>query len=198
MKLIITSIAAFASTNIDDIFLLMLFFGNKSYTSKHVVLGQFTGMITLILASFVGSLASLFVDKAYIGLLGFLPLFLGIRGFITLLNKRNKIPELIVEKNSKANSIISIAAVTIANGGDNIGIYIPLFATLTLMGKVITISIFLIMTAVWCFIGKYLSKHPMVAKGIDRYGHIATPVVLIGLSIYILYESSAYLLIFKE
>jgi cadmium resistance protein CadD (predicted permease) len=85
--------------------------------------------------------------------------------------------------------------VTIANGSDNIGIYIPLFATLIMPQKAIMIFIFFVMVAVWCFIAKYLSKHPTIARTIDRYGHIITPIVLIALGIYILIESKTFQLL---
>jgi cadmium resistance protein CadD (predicted permease) len=57
------------------------------------------------------------------------------------------------------------------------------------------ICIFLVMVALWCLIGKYLTKHPAIAKAINRHEHIITPVVLILLGIYILYESGSFALI---
>lgn len=190
MELIITSVIAFASTNIDDIFVLMLFFGNKNYKPKHVIIGQYLGMGTLIAFSFAGSFIGLVIDKTYIGLLGLLPIFLGIKALVVHYKKKKILDE--EDKETKVSehngSIFSVAGVTIANGGDNIGIYIPLFVTLTLSGKLVMITIFLIMIAVWCYAGWYLSKHPAIARIIDKYGHIFTPIVLILLGLYILYQ----------
>ena len=96
-----------------------------------------------------------------------------------------------------ASSILPlIAAVTIANGGDNIGIYIPLFAMQTLQEKAIVIGLFLLMVGVWCGTALYLSKHPSVVRTIDKYGHMITPIVLILLGIYILFESGSLALLF--
>lgn len=193
MELIIASIIAFASTNIDDIFVLMLFFGNKTYRTKDIVIGQYLGVGTLILISLIGSFAGLLIDKKYIGLLGLLPIFLGIRALLQYLRQKNveELPETSVGK----NSVFTVAAVTFANGGDNIGIYIPLFATLSLIGRAIMISIFLLMIALWCLAGRYLSSHPAIAKVISKYGHILTPVVLVLLGLYILYESGSFSLL---
>ncbi len=193
MELIITSVIAFASTNIDDIFVLMLFFGNKNYKPKHVIIGQYLGIGILIAISFAGSFIGIVIDKTYIGLLGLLPIFLGIKALVVHYKKKKIFDE--EDKETKVSehngSIFSVAGVTIANGGDNIGIYIPLFVTLTLSGKLVMITIFLIMIAVWCYAGWYLSKHPAIARIIDKYGHIFTPIVLILLGLYILYQSGS-------
>lgn len=192
MDLIFTSIVAFASTNIDDIFILMLFFANKEYKTKQVVLGQYLGIIALITISLVGSLIGLLIEKKYIGLLGLLPVYFGIRSIVQLIRHKaeNKQDEERLNIR-KSNKTLSVAAVTFANGGDNIGIYIPLFATLLLPEKAIMISTFLIMVAGWCFAAGYLSKHRTIASTINKYGHIITPIVLILLGIYILYESGS-------
>jgi cadmium resistance transport/sequestration family protein len=196
MELLITSIIAFASTNIDDIFILMLFFANKEYQTKQVILGQYLGIVALILISLIGSLIGLLFDQKYIGLLGLLPIYFGIRSIIKLFqNKRESEQEETRLDTRKSNKTFSVAAVTFANGGDNIGIYIPLFATLLIHQKAIMISIFLVMVAVWCLVAWYLSKHRTIARTIEKYGHIITPIVLILLGIYILYESDTFELI---
>lgn len=189
MEIILTSILAFISTNIDDVFLLMLFFGNKHFKDREIVLGQLLGIATLIVISLVVSLIGLVVDKAYIGLLGLLPIYFGIRGILRLRSKPVEDDETVIEPKNNQNNVLTVAGVTIANGGDNIGIYVPLFVALAWSQKVTMIIIFFIMTGVWCILAKYFTKHPLVAKTIDRYGHIVTPFVLILLGIYILFES---------
>jgi cadmium resistance protein CadD (predicted permease) len=89
MEFIVTSLLAFVSTNIDDIFILTLFFGNKRFKTREIIIGQYLGIISLIAISFVASLAGLVIDKMYIGLLGLLPIYLGIKGFIELFRKTN-------------------------------------------------------------------------------------------------------------
>ena len=79
---------------------------------------------------------------------------------------------------------------TVANGGDNIAVYAPLFASISTLAEVITlVSIFLGVTAVWCTLAYYLVKHRIIASRLSRVGHIVLPVVLIGLGIYILAEA---------
>jgi cadmium resistance transport/sequestration family protein len=196
MELVVTSIIAFASTNIDDIFILMLFFANKDYKAKDVVIGQYIGIVVLIVISFIGSFIGLLFNQVYIGLLGLLPVYFGICGLFRLIkhNEKDEKERLSVNR-KKANKILLVAAVTFANGGDNIGIYIPLFATLLMPQKIIMAVIFLVMVAVWCIAARYLSNHPIISKNIDTYGHIISPIVLILLGIYILCESGSFRLL---
>src|SRR5260221_8422707 len=90
MEIILTSILAFAATNIDDIFILTLFFGDKRYKTTSVYFGQYLGIIVLIGVSVMGSLIGNFVDSRYIGLLGLFPIYLALRQFIRLIKGDNE------------------------------------------------------------------------------------------------------------
>ena len=84
-------------------------------------------------------------------------------------------------------AFLSVAAVTFSNRGDNIGVYVPLFATYNSPVSItLLVTGFLAMTAVWCVLGYYLVNHPFLATRIRRYGDIVLPFVLIGLGVYIL------------
>lgn len=193
MEILLASILAFMSTNIDDIFILILFYGNKEYKESEIITGQFLGIITLIVVSLIGSLIALVLPQAYIGLLGLIPLYLGIKGILSIVKKEQQEDDHQLKANK--SNVLSVAGTTFANGGDNIGIYVPLFATLTWTDKLSTITIFLIMTFVWCMIAKYFTKHPYVAKAVDKYGHILAPIVLVFLGLYIMYEAGTFKLI---
>ena len=198
MEILITSIIAFASTNIDDIFILTLFYGNKKFKDGEILGGQLLGIISLITVSLIGSLAGLFIDPAYIGLLGLIPMYLGARGILGLISAKIKGEERDNQPKSKGkNRVLAVAGVTFANGGDNIGIYTPLFAALTWANKIVMVTIFLAMTFLWCLAAQYLTKHPIVAKAVDKYGHLVTPFVLVLLGLYILYESGTLVLLTK-
>ena len=191
MEIVLTSALAFAATNIDDLFILTLFFGNKKYKRSTVFFGQLAGIGILILISLAGSLVGNFINVQYIGLLGLFPIYLGIKQLLSL--RKAETGEAETDPVVKRGSILfSIALITIANGGDNIGIYVPLFASLSSMDKTIMISIFFLMTVLWCVIAGYLAAHPVLERSIQRYGHIVTPIVLCLLGVYILVESNSF------
>jgi cadmium resistance protein CadD (predicted permease) len=205
VSLIAIGVSAFVATNIDDIFVLMMFF-SSSYSSsmafpvRQIVLGQYIGIGLLIAISALGSLISLVVPPYIIGLFGIVPIAIGTRRLVQIIIKRDKTsapPSMDAAKesnNRKRNKqylpFLAVAAVTFSNGGDNIGVYTPMFAQYNSVSQVTTlIVVFMLMTAVWCIAAYYLVNHPLVASRIRRIGHVVMPFVLIGLGIYILAQA---------
>jgi cadmium resistance protein CadD (predicted permease) len=196
---------AFVATNIDDIVVLIVFFSSLTLPVRNIVIGQFLGIGSLIAISALGSLLALVVPSYIIGLMGLLPIAIGVKELLELRNKKYRLEEE-EEEISKLKSLqqskkrghyhhryfsfLSVAAVTISNGGDNIGIYTPLFATYNSSSEVATlISVFMAMTAIWCTMGYYLVRHPLFEKRMRLFGRVALPFVLIGLGIYIMTEA---------
>lgn len=193
---IVTSFLAFVSTNIDDLFILMLFFGSARFRSAEIFAGQYLGIAVLVAVSYVGSLVGMFFDSRFVGLLGLFPIYLAIRQFVALLEKRND-AEATADV-SQSSGMISIAGVTIANGGDNIGVYIPLLATHPVEGKIALLLVFAVMVAVWCWLAKRLASHPRIARPLKKYGHIIMPIVLLLLGVFILYENGTINLLWNR
>jgi cadmium resistance transport/sequestration family protein len=191
MELILTSILAFASTNIDDIFILTLLLGDKRFKTTDVYFGQYLGIITLVALSIAGALFGNFVDGKYIGLMGLFPIYLGIRQLLTL-RKKNEEGDTEKLETKLSTGILSVAGITIANGGDNIGTYIPIFTTLSSSELVMMIAIFLVMVFIWLSLASYLTHHPLLAKTISNHGDIVTPIVLCLLGLFILQENGSF------
>ncbi|HLO57382.1 MAG TPA: cadmium resistance transporter [Bacteroidales bacterium] len=185
MEILIAGFLAFVSSNIDDLFILVLFYGNKSYANKEVILGQFLGIFALTAIGIAGSLIGLFIPQKYIGLLGIIPLFIGLKELYKLITHRNHDKHDVGYASNK-NKIWTVAGVCFANGGDNIGIYIPLFATVNWSGKFAFFMLFMLMTYLWCRIAMHITKYPLMQSALKKYGHLVTPFVFILLGIYII------------
>ena len=182
------AIVAFVATNLDDIFVLTFFFAQKNLQIWRVVLGQYLGIAGLILVSLVGFFASLIIPYKWIDLLGLIPIGIGIRKLLALQEEqKEKIGVRRVE------SSLTVAAITFANGGDNIAIYTPLFASSTWATLTVTLITFSVMIALWCVAGYAIGNHFVVIRLIDRYGHILVPFIFIGLGFYILLGSQSRL-----
>ncbi len=191
LSLLGIAVSAFIATNIDDIFVLMLFFSSSKFYKFQVIVGQYLGIGLLIVISAFGSLLALVIPQQIIGLLGLVPISIGIIRLLQLRKHENLAQEHMNEqvKSRWHNhlSMLTVSAVTFSNGGDNIGIYTPLFAKYSSAGEVFLISIiFMMMTGVWCVLAYYLVQHPIIAKRLRKTGHLIFPFVLIGLGIYIL------------
>jgi len=184
---LVTAILSFAATNIDDIFVLTIFFSQTSrgFRSAHIVAGQYLGFSALVAISLLGFLGGQILPRSWIGLLGFVPILVGIRRWI----HRHDPPVHV--KVSAAASTTTVTAVTFGNGGDNIGVYTPLFASCDGSRLTITLVTFYLLLAVWCFVGYAVTHHPAVARLLASYGHMVVPFVLVGLGIYIIVGSGA-------
>ena len=189
--LVAIGVAAFVATNIDDIFVLMIFFSSVAYSVRQIVLGQYIGIGLLIAISGIGSLIAFVVPTYVIGLMGIVPIAIGIKHLVEVRRKDNPSRQVVQDKKNKSYlSFLSVAAVTFSNGGDNIGVYIPLFSKYNTISEIIALTtVFIAMTAVWCIAAYYFVNHPLVASRIRHTGNIILPFVLIGLGIYILTDS---------
>jgi cadmium resistance protein CadD (predicted permease) len=76
-------ISAFVATNIDDVFVLMLFF-SSNFQKSHIVIGQYLGIGLLVAISTLGSLLALVVPQYIIGLLGLVPIAIGVIRLVQL------------------------------------------------------------------------------------------------------------------
>src|SRR5919107_3157563 len=182
--LITIGVGAFAATNIDDIFVLMMFFSSSfmTFPVKQVVLGQYIGIGLLVAISALGSFISLAVPTYIIALLGIVPIVIGVKKLNVFRKKKESNSKQAIIQNKKNNNLVfaAVAAVTFSNGGDNIGVYIPLFAKYNSVSQITALATnFMAMTAVWCIAAYYLVNHPLIASKIRRIGHIILPFVLI-------------------
>jgi len=165
------AVVLFTSTNIDDIFLLVGFFADARIRGRDIVLGQYAGIMALFCVS----------------------LAIGGKKLFDLYRQRDR-PEAGAERRPEAGAggrATAVAMVTMANGGDNIVIYTPLFAIRSAWEIAVIGLIFVAMIALWCFLARALVNHPRLGPPIRRYGHVLSPIVLIALGVLILYQAGS-------
>jgi cadmium resistance transport/sequestration family protein len=185
------AVVLFLSTNVDDLVLLIAFFANARFRARDVVAGQYAGVAVLFIVSVAGALLTLAIPKAYLGLLGIFPILVGIRKLLESRHDRaEEDPTKAVTTGSYGN-IASVALVTVANGGDNIGVYIPAFAVHSASQVAIIAVVFVAMTALLCLLAHGMVSHPGLGAPLRRYGHILAPLVLIALGILIIYNAGS-------
>jgi cadmium resistance protein CadD (predicted permease) len=246
-SVIITAITSFVSTNIDDIFVLMVLF-SQTTRYKSVVIGQYCGIGLLFCISILGTLGVNFLPEKYIGFLGVLPILLGIRAWVTYKTQqepkderqnikrgisrndhnavktnnfwkkliesvpkpqfleqqpiKNAVLQPVRRKTARACSKITdfgtglvdselfkVTAISVANGADNIGIYIPVFNGYSWFDFMITIIVFAPLIALWCYMGNKIANYPLIKTKLQKYKNIFVPLLFIGLGIYIISRS---------
>ena len=188
------AIALFASTNVDDLFVLLGFFSDPKFRARDIIVGQYAGIATLFGLSVAASLISLVIPRAYIGLVGIVPIVVGAKRFIELFRETDGKEESLGPRRKVGvyGRTATVALVTIANGGDNIGIYTPSLAIRSGYEIAVIALLFVVMTALWCYFAHWMVNHPKLGAPIRRYGHRVAPIVLIGLGILIIYQAGSF------
>lgn len=191
---IISAIGVYISTSIDYLIILIILFAQLSQNKQkwHIYAGQYLGTGLLVGASLVAAYVVNFVPEEWmVGLLGLIPIYLGIR-FAILGEDAEEEEEEIIERleQSKANQLFwTVTLLTIASGGDNLGIYIPYFASLDWSQTLVALLVFVIGIIIFCEISRVLSSIPLIFETIEKYERIIVPLVFILLGLYIIYEN---------
>jgi cadmium resistance protein CadD (predicted permease) len=187
---IFLAVAAFAATNIDNLFVLLAFFA-EAEDKWTVVSGQYLGSMALV--ALAGGLASLMlnVPRAYVGLVGIMPIVIGI-GKLLQSARRNTTPLSAEDEAGRVaartgSSVWTVAVVAIANGSDNLSAYVPLFAGRPRQEGIAIVAVFVVMIGLWCGLARWLVSHRLIGKPISRYGHLLLPwvLILIGVSVVV-------------
>lgn len=202
---LIEAITAFIATSIDDLLILLIFFAQvkeERLTTSSVLIGSYLGFSIIILLSLVGFLGGLVISPKWIGILGFLPIIIGIKQILegeeegeiqTVTSEyaqpNNRHPLLKAIYKTLHPQTYKVALITFANGGDNIGVYMPLFATSNLITLITIVIMFLALKGIWCYIAYRLMDNPEITDIITDYGSKFVPYLLILLGVFILWKN---------
>ena len=144
--------------------------------------GQYVGMTVLVLVSAAAGRGLTLLSGHWTGLLGLIPLGLGTARLITAVRAHRRGGQADV---AVARGLPGVAAITIANGGDNIAAYTPVFATISSGAAIVTAAVFAVGVAAWCLAGWWLVSHHRVTGTLRRWGHWIVPAVYILIGVYI-------------
>ena len=192
---VVTSIILYSGTAVDLLIILMLFF-TKRKSRKDIIniyLGQFLGSVSLILLSLLFAFVLHYIpSKEILGLLGLIPIFLGLKVLLLGDSDGEAIAKEGLRKDNK-NLIFLVAMITFAScGADNIGIFVPYFTTLNLADLIVALLTFLVMIYLLVFSAQKLAQVPSVGETLEKYSRWFIAVVYLGLGIYILIENNSF------
>ena len=191
---ILQAIGLFIATNIDDIIVLSLFFARgagRSGTTAKIIAGQYLGFGAILATAVIVALgARSFLPESFIPYFGLIPLALGLRA--AWQSWRGKDDDDDEQVTGKPISVMTVAAVTFANGGDNIGVYVPIFVTVGAVGIIAYSGVFLLLVAGLVLVARYFATRKPIAATLERWEHVLFPLVLIGLGVFILVEGGAF------
>lgn len=176
----------FAATNIDDMVVLAVLNASSRAGGQpkrwHIWAGQYAGVAVLVAVSLAAARGLTLVPQHWIWLLGLLPLSLGLHKLAVTIRARRSGKHGSV---SVARGLLGVTGLTIANGGDNLAAYTPVFATIGTGAAAITVGVFAVGVAVWCAAASWLVSHHRVTGGLRRWGDWFIPAAYILIALYI-------------
>lgn len=188
------AVGLFIATNIDDIIVLSLFVARgagQAGTTLRILAGQYLGFAGILAATTLVTLgADAFLPTEAIPYFGLIPLALGLWAAWQAWQGDDDDDEAKVS--GKNVSALTVAGVTFANGGDNIGVYVPVFLNVDTATVIIYCVVFLILVAGLVLLAKFVATRPPIAEVLERWEHVLFPIVLIGLGIFILLSGGAF------
>ena len=192
---IVTSIILYSGTAVDLLIILMLFFAKRKSRKDiiNIYLGQFLGSVSLILLSLLFAFVLNYIpSKEILGLLGLIPIFLGLKVLLLGDSDGEAIAKDGLRKDDK-NLIFLVAMITFAScGADNIGVFVPYFITLNLANLIVALLTFLVMIYLLVFSAQKLAQVPSVEETLEKYSRWFIAVVYLGLGMYILIENNSF------
>lgn len=190
---LLQAIGLFVATNIDDIIVLALFFARgagRPGTTVKILAGQYLGYAGILAATLLVTLgAGWALPPQAIPYFGLLPLGLGLWAAWKAYRGEDDDDAAVA---GKSVAVATVAGVTFANGGDNIGVYVPVFLNISTPAVITFCIVFLTLVAVLVAIAKFVATRRPIAEVLERWEHILFPIVLIGLGVAILIGGGAF------
>ena len=192
---VVTSIILYSGTAVDLLIILMLFFAKRKSRKDiiNIYLGQFLGSVSLIFLSLLFAFVLNYIpSKEILGLLGLIPIFLGLKVLLLGDSDGEAIAKDGLRKDNK-NLIFLVAMITFAScGADNIGVFVPYFTTLNLANLIVALLTFLVMIYLLVFSAQKLAQVSSVGEILEKYSRWFIAVVYLGLGMYILIENNSF------
>ncbi|MDR3664513.1 MAG: cadmium resistance transporter [Mycobacterium sp.] len=182
-----TAVGLFAGTNVDDLVVLSVL--NISHAAEgrprrwQIWAGQYLGMAVLVSISLAASRGLTLIHAEWVGLLGLIPLSLGLYRLALAVRARRSNDQVPMVG---ATGLAGIVGITVANGGDNVLAYTPVFAAQSTAALVVTLVVFATAVALWCSAGALLVSHRRVVDIIKEWGHWLVPLVYIVIGLWLL------------
>jgi cadmium resistance protein CadD (predicted permease) len=216
--------AAFVGTNVDNCVVTMAMVAGAPLERAHrIAAGQVFGFTVLVAVSAAAAAVLFEFSSAVVGLLGLVPLAMGVRGFIGLLrthptakvasaagtdaetpmqspaggerSRRFRRGASSTEQRAVGRGFIAAALVTIAAGGDNLAVYIPLFRVGGTTNVGATVAVFVVAEVLVTWVILTGGRHPNTRGAMLRLGHFAVPILLCCIGLLVMAQAGTFSLL---
>lgn len=200
LSIIFTAIVLYTATAIDLLVILLIYFA-RAHTKKEyrdIYIGQFLGSMTLIIISLFFAFVLHYVpEKWMLGLLGLIPIYLGVKVAIFDDCEGEKRAKDALNDKGLSKLVGIVALVTIAScGADNISLFVPYFVSLNLSQLIVTLIVFVILIFVLIYTAQRLANIKDIGEIVEKFNRWIMAIVYIGLGIFIIIENDTITTLF--
>lgn len=96
----------------------------------------------------------------------------------------------------RGSSWWAVACVAVANGSDNLAVYVPLYASHSHSEGAFISLVFIVMIGLWCAGAVWLVEHPLLGAPIRRYGTALLPLILVGIGVSVIAHNDTLRIVF--
>ncbi|MGE6932681.1 CadD family cadmium resistance transporter [Staphylococcus capitis] len=200
IQTVVTAAVLYIGTAVDLLVILLIFFARAKTKKEYrdIYIGQYVGSVTLIVVSlFFAFVLNYIPEKWILGLLGLIPIYLGIKVAIYDDCEGEKRAKKELNEKGLSKLVGTVAIVTIAScGADNIGLFVPYFVTLSVTNLLITLFVFLVLIFFLVFTAQKLANIPGVGEVVEKFSRWIMAVIYICFTNSFHTQSSSNL--FKE
>jgi len=192
--------AAFLGTNIDNCLVTMaMVAGAPVERARRIAAGQVIGFALLVAAAAAAAALLFEFSAAVVGLLGLVPLAIGVKGLIGLRRapdgSRAGTGRFRAADRAVGRSLTAAALVTIGAGGDNLAVYIPLFRVGGTTKVAAIAAVFVLGEVAVTAIVLTGGRHPKARALMERLGAVAVPVVLCVIGVLVMLQAGTFSLL---
>ena len=192
LTIIAVTAGAFIGTNLDNLVLLVALYSRFEKRSSMVTAGYFAGMTLIAVACFIIGEASSFIPLDYLGLLGVIPVVMGVVGLLQLFKNTQTGETVNFVPASSARTVFTTVLVTqLSNSADSIITFSVFVVDSSKQGDYLIAPTFLAMSGIFAWLAYYSQSHPGLSRVLNRYAHYLTPFILIMVGFYILANTAS-------
>jgi cadmium resistance protein CadD (predicted permease) len=186
---------AYIATNLDNLVLLVLLLTRYRNHTPNVIAGYFVCMLILGFTGFWIGKAANIAPVEYLGLLGLVPISIGVIGIVRLYRGKAEAPAANEKSTDGVQTAFMATLISqLGNGADTIVTFGALFADSMPSADILIMLTLAAMAVIFVLVAIYAIRHPKLNESIRRYGHRVTPFILIIVGAYILANTATDLL----
>ncbi len=191
----------FVGTNVDNTLIPMAMVAGAPVERAHrIATGQVISFWFIVALAGAAAAALFEFSPAVVGLLGLVPLAIGVHGMVGWRRSRRESSGSDAgvskaERRAVGQSVISAALVTLGAGGDNLAAYIPLFRVGGLARVVVIVAVFVVGEVVVTALILAGGRRPRARSVMTRLGEAAVPVLLCGIGLLVMVQARTFSLL---